>query len=346
MGNEASSNSEDDERSDNLLHLTSMQIRQTRKLWKLAQHDTTGEPGRSILRSTLRKAPQAARIFNFTDDPSGERTGKVDLMTHAKRFNTEINYMVDHLDDCKTAADHFQALGSRHIAFEQSGFRTKLWDVFADCMIEKTVEWGAKHQRNTASHEAWGKIVLFIIDNMKTGYYQALKADRRKRGNGSGTNSLRSSRTASPEPTSETADSATNSLAPTSSFKRGQMATSASSSAISTFDTRQNADQDAVPHNNNLLSPVSHAKVTATTSQPTEGPLSSSLRRGRVTSSSYRNLSTLCPDKSSDKQPVKGQLGEALQRNDRRSASFRHEREEKVKLAPVPSLIVSRQPQH
>lgn len=177
MGNEEShtSQSSDDESPSNL-KLTKIQIRQTRNLWKQATARGNFEPGRSILLAILARAPEVEKIFNFGQKG---QLGALDLQTHAKRFNGEIDFMITHLDDIAAATDHFQNLGRRHIAFQKSGFTTKLWDTFADCMIEKTVEWGSRTQRNLSSQEAWGKIILFLIDAMKTGYYEAVRAQRK-----------------------------------------------------------------------------------------------------------------------------------------------------------------------
>ncbi len=66
-----------------------------------------------------------------------------------------------------------QAVGT--FRFREAGFQPKLWDAFAEAMIHCTVGWGDRHKRNSATQEAWTKIVLFIIDRMRDGYYREVR---------------------------------------------------------------------------------------------------------------------------------------------------------------------------
>lgn len=42
-------------------------------------------------------------------------------------------------------------------------------------MIDETLKWGSKLQRNQNTQEAWTKIVFYIIEKMRDGYYAELK---------------------------------------------------------------------------------------------------------------------------------------------------------------------------
>lgn len=64
-------------------------------------------------------------------------------------------------------------LGRRHAQIVNNGFDVKYWDTFAEALIDKSLNWGTgfRNHRNSAMRLAWIKIVLFITEKMKDGYY-------------------------------------------------------------------------------------------------------------------------------------------------------------------------------
>ncbi|KAJ1351964.1 Globin-like protein 6 [Parelaphostrongylus tenuis] len=60
-------------------------------------------------------------------------------------------------------------------------FRASLFDQFASAMIERTLEWGEKKDRTEVTQTGWTKIVLFVVEQIKEGYHDEVKRQRRVR---------------------------------------------------------------------------------------------------------------------------------------------------------------------
>lgn len=60
-------------------------------------------------------------------------------------------------------------------------FRPAHFDHFASAMIERTLEWGEKKDRNKITQTGWTKIVLFVVEQLREGYYEAIREERRAR---------------------------------------------------------------------------------------------------------------------------------------------------------------------
>ncbi|KJH41882.1 hypothetical protein DICVIV_12134 [Dictyocaulus viviparus] len=66
-------------------------------------------------------------------------------------------------------------------------FRAALLDQFASAMIERTLEWGEKKDRTEmtraieVTQTGWTKIVLFIVEQIKEGFHDKMKRQRRTR---------------------------------------------------------------------------------------------------------------------------------------------------------------------
>lgn len=60
-------------------------------------------------------------------------------------------------------------------------FRLAHFDHFASAMIERTLEWGEKKDRNKTTQTGWTKIVLFVVEQLRDGYQEAIREERRAR---------------------------------------------------------------------------------------------------------------------------------------------------------------------
>lgn len=60
-------------------------------------------------------------------------------------------------------------------------FRLAHFEHFASAMIERTLEWGEKKDRNATTQTAWTKIVLFVMEQIREGYQEAIREERRAR---------------------------------------------------------------------------------------------------------------------------------------------------------------------
>ncbi|VDN24841.1 unnamed protein product [Gongylonema pulchrum] len=60
-------------------------------------------------------------------------------------------------------------------------FRLAHFEHFASAMIQRTLEWGEKKDRNEITQTAWTKIVLFVTEQIREGYQEAIREERRAR---------------------------------------------------------------------------------------------------------------------------------------------------------------------
>lgn len=51
----------------------------------------------------------------------------------------------------------------------------------AAAMIERTLEWGERKDRIETTQTAWTKIVLFVVEQMKEGFNEGMRQERRAR---------------------------------------------------------------------------------------------------------------------------------------------------------------------
>ncbi|PAV61879.1 hypothetical protein WR25_22804 [Diploscapter pachys] len=137
------------------LQLTGAQILLVRRTWQHARNQGTYEPAMTIFRGT-RKCSRRSM-----DD------------------------LIASLDDSRARANSLRDAGEAH-AFENKNaygcpFRASFLDLFAQAIIERTLEWGEKKDRTEVTQMAWTKIVLFVIEQIKEGYQEETRRIRRSR---------------------------------------------------------------------------------------------------------------------------------------------------------------------
>ncbi|KAK6757617.1 hypothetical protein RB195_015436 [Necator americanus] len=69
---------------------------------------------------------------------------------------------------------HDETLGYQHVSLKDRGFQTLYWDIFTDCFERNR----PPSLRKEAEKEAWSRMILFILAQMKVGYHRGL-ADRK-----------------------------------------------------------------------------------------------------------------------------------------------------------------------
>lgn len=158
--------------------LTHAQIVLLRRAWLHTRVKGHVQIGYDIFQEILSKSPEIGRIFR-KNSASIEEYNKRHAI-HAGRFGETLEFVIEHLEDLTIIREPLIQLGKDHSHFKGIGFRPKLWNVFAESLIQCTLDWGERRQKCQESQKAWVEIVFYIIDLMKEGYYEELKSMRKK----------------------------------------------------------------------------------------------------------------------------------------------------------------------
>ncbi|PIO72982.1 globin [Teladorsagia circumcincta] len=161
------------------LCLTAAQILLIRKTWAHARNQGALEPAISIFRNSFFKNPEIrSMMMHGTKNAGHER-----LKKHAQIFTTIMDELIANLDNPTATSPSLRESGEKHVfqTRDQYGcpFRATLLDQFASAMIERTLEWGEKKDRTEVTQTGWTKIVLFVVEQIKEGFHDEVKRQRR-----------------------------------------------------------------------------------------------------------------------------------------------------------------------
>ncbi|CAG9538516.1 unnamed protein product [Cercopithifilaria johnstoni] len=186
----------------NSLNLSAIQLLLVRKTWAHARNQGAMEPAISIFRNSFYKCSE---IRSLIMDGS-KNVGYEQLRKHAKSFTDIMDRLItDKLDQKETVIEELRKAGRAHASLlrdtynksvkksSSSGggcsgnsgqsigypFRLAHFDHFASAMIERTLEWGEKKDRNKITQIGWTKIVLFVVEQLREGYREAIREERR-----------------------------------------------------------------------------------------------------------------------------------------------------------------------
>uniref|UniRef100_A0A158P9P4 GLOBIN domain-containing protein n=1 Tax=Angiostrongylus cantonensis TaxID=6313 RepID=A0A158P9P4_ANGCA len=163
------------------LSLTSAQILFIRKTWAHARNHGALEPAISIFRNSFFKNPEIRLIMMHGTKNAGHER----LKNHAQAFTEIMDDLIANLDNPSATVRLLREAGMKHVfpTRDQYGcpFRAILFDHFASAMIERTLEWGEKKDRTEVTQTGWTKIVLFIVEQIKEGFHDEVKRQRRVR---------------------------------------------------------------------------------------------------------------------------------------------------------------------
>ncbi|KAK5973259.1 Globin protein 6 [Trichostrongylus colubriformis] len=163
------------------LCLTAAQILLIRKTWAHARNQGALEPAISIFRNSFFKNPEIrTMMMHGTKNAGHER-----LKKHAQIFTSIMDELIANLDNPTATSPSLRESGEKHVfqSRDQYGcpFRATLLDQFASAMIERTLEWGEKKDRTEVTQTGWTKIVLFVVEQIKEGFHDEVKRQRRVR---------------------------------------------------------------------------------------------------------------------------------------------------------------------
>lgn len=163
------------------LSLTSAQIIFIRKTWTHARNQGSLEPAISIFRNSFFKNPEIRSIMMHGTKNAGHER----LKRHAQIFTHIMDDLIANLDNSTATVASLRESGEKHVfpTRDQYGcpFRAALLDQFASAMIERTLEWGEKKDRTEVTQTGWTKIVLFVVEQIKEGFHDEVKRQRRVR---------------------------------------------------------------------------------------------------------------------------------------------------------------------
>ncbi|VDO34862.1 unnamed protein product, partial [Haemonchus placei] len=162
------------------LCLTPAQILLIRRTWTHARNQGALEPAISIFREFWKN-------LNFLQFQKLKKSRKCSesFQRHAQIFTTIMDELIANLDNPTATSPSLRESGEKHVfqTRDQYGcpFRATLLDQFASAMIERTLEWGEKKDRTEVTQTGWTKIVLFVVEQIKEGFHDEVKRQRRVR---------------------------------------------------------------------------------------------------------------------------------------------------------------------
>ncbi|EJW81288.1 hypothetical protein WUBG_07803 [Wuchereria bancrofti] len=175
------------------LNLTATQLLLVRKTWAHARNQGALEPALSIFRNSFYKCGE---IRSLIMDGS-KNIGYERLKKHAKSFTDIMDRLITGLEAKEIVIEELRKAGRAHLCLLRDNcnkfdnksntqligcpFRLIHFDHFASAMIERTLEWGEKKDRNKTTQTGWTKIVLFIVEQLREGYQDAIREERRER---------------------------------------------------------------------------------------------------------------------------------------------------------------------
>ncbi|VBB33177.1 unnamed protein product, partial [Acanthocheilonema viteae] len=198
---ETSSNRDLTRNRSSSLNLSAIQLLLVRKTWAHARNQGALEPAISIFRNSFYKCGEIrSLIMDGPKDVGYER-----LKKHAKSFTDIMDRLITGLDAKESVIEELRKAGRAHASllrgtsnkFEKKSsnnssssccdqsincpFRLVHFDHFASAIIERTLEWGEKRDRNKTTQTGWTKIVLFVVEQLREGYHEAIREERRAR---------------------------------------------------------------------------------------------------------------------------------------------------------------------
>ncbi|CAD6193210.1 unnamed protein product [Caenorhabditis auriculariae] len=116
------------------------------------------------------------RLFRLDHVPTNKLKDNDYFRRHSANLALVLNLVVTSLEEnLEQAHDALQALGQQHVSlFDKTAFQSMYWDIFTDCFERNP----PPSFRKGPEREAWSRMILFIIAQMKDGYQKAAHEKR------------------------------------------------------------------------------------------------------------------------------------------------------------------------
>ncbi|KAK6757616.1 hypothetical protein RB195_015436 [Necator americanus] len=115
------------------------------------------------------------KLFNLESVQLNRLRENDHFKAHSANFAIVLNLVITNMNDnFEQTCEALQTLGYQHVSLKDRGFQTLYWDIFTDCFERNR----PPSLRKEAEKEAWSRMILFILAQMKVGYHRGL-ADRK-----------------------------------------------------------------------------------------------------------------------------------------------------------------------
>ncbi|KRX41771.1 Globin-like protein 6 [Trichinella murrelli] len=154
--------------------LNAAQIKLIRNHWK-GMYVTIGPTaiGNHLFNRIVFKNPHWRKLFmSILID---HRTPGYFSKRHARAIGVVLNFVIKNLELPETVGIMLNMIGHCHATLVGLGVDVDLWDVFAEALLECSLEWGEKNRRVDEVRKAWAIIIAFITEKIKAGYNEARK---------------------------------------------------------------------------------------------------------------------------------------------------------------------------
>ncbi|CAI4222971.1 unnamed protein product [Auanema sp. JU1783] len=115
-------------------------------------------------------------LFKLEGTPSNRLKENEFFKSHAANFAIVLNLVVTNLqDNFEQACEALQTLGAQHTNLRSRGFQSMYWDIFTDCFERNH----PPSFRKEEEREAWSRMILFILSQMKIGYQRVIMEQKK-----------------------------------------------------------------------------------------------------------------------------------------------------------------------
>ncbi|KAK5969369.1 GLOBIN domain-containing protein [Trichostrongylus colubriformis] len=122
-----------------------------------------------IFADILHQDESLLSLFKLESVPIARLRDHEYFKSHAANFAIVLNLVITNLqNNFEQTCEALQTLGYQHIALKSRGFQSMYWDIFTDCFEQNR----PLTFRKEAEREAWSRMILFILSQMKIGYHR------------------------------------------------------------------------------------------------------------------------------------------------------------------------------
>ncbi|CDW55049.1 hypothetical protein TTRE_0000332001 [Trichuris trichiura] len=94
---------------------------------------------------------------------------------HARAIGVTLNFVMKNLELPENISLILKMVGHCHAKLATVGLDSSIWNVFAEALLECSLEWGEKSRRVDEVRKAWAIIIAFITEKLKAGFNDGRK---------------------------------------------------------------------------------------------------------------------------------------------------------------------------
>uniref|UniRef100_A0A5S6QFB5 Globin family profile domain-containing protein n=1 Tax=Trichuris muris TaxID=70415 RepID=A0A5S6QFB5_TRIMR len=94
---------------------------------------------------------------------------------HARAIGVILNFVMKNLEYPENISLILKMVGHCHAKLVTVGLDSSIWNVFAEALLECSLEWGEKSRRVDEVRKAWAIIIAFITEKLKAGFNDGRK---------------------------------------------------------------------------------------------------------------------------------------------------------------------------